>query len=36
MSNNGNGAGQKERDDQYIDPDGYWIDADRKCQAEEW
>jgi hypothetical protein len=32
MSNNGNGAGQKQRNEQYIDPHGYWIDADRNVR----
>jgi len=27
---NGNGVGQKQRDEHYIDPDGYWIDSERK------
>jgi len=34
MSNNRNGAGQKERDDQYIDPDGYWIDPARNVRRK--
>jgi hypothetical protein len=29
MSNNGNGAGQNE---QYIDPEGYWIDPERNVR----
>ena len=32
MSNNGDGAGQKQRDEQYIDPKGYWIDAERNLR----
>jgi hypothetical protein len=32
MSNNGNDAGQEQRDDQYIDPQGYWIDPDRNVR----
>jgi len=34
MSNNGAGAGQKQRDEQYIDPKGYWIDPDRNVRRK--
>ena len=34
MSNSGNGAGQEQRDDQYIDPEGYWIDPDRNVRRK--
>jgi len=32
MSNNGNGAGPEQRGDQYIDPEGYWIDPERNLR----
>ena len=34
MSNNGNGPGQKQHDEQYIDPDGYWIDPARNVRRK--
>ena len=34
MSNNGNGVDQKQRDDQYIDPEGYWIDPVRNVRRK--
>ncbi len=32
MSNNGDGAGHEQHDEQYIDPKGYWIDAERNLR----
>jgi hypothetical protein len=37
MSNNGDGADQadqKEGDEQYIDPEGYWIDQARSVRRK--
>ena len=34
MSNNGEGAGQNQRDEQYIDPEGYWIDPARNVRRK--
>jgi len=34
MSNNGDGAGQKQRDQQYIDPEGYWLDPARNVRRK--
>jgi hypothetical protein len=34
MSNNGGTVDQKERDEQYIDPEGYWIDPARNVRRK--
>jgi hypothetical protein len=35
MSNHENGAGQKQSDGQYIDPEGYWIDPSRNVRRKQ-
>jgi hypothetical protein len=32
MSNNGNGVDQRRDAEQYIDPQGYWIDPERNLR----